>query len=174
MVLLVLNINGLKFTCLTGNNVSYSVTGSILGPLLFLVYINDLDLVSKEVLFNLYADDTNIFLTDKNEYRLITRMNNVLDRIHIWFKCNILSLNDVHLILIANNAQYVSQDKFLCVIIDDRFNWKKHISIGILQSKTYFVEKKHFWIYLILCFILSFLFQTSSTAESVLMLLHYQ
>lgn len=51
---------------------SYSVTGSILGPLLFLVYINDLDLVSKEVLFNLYADDTNIFLTDKNEYRLIT------------------------------------------------------------------------------------------------------
>ena len=53
--------------------------GPILGPLLFLIYINDLHLISKDILFILYADDINIFHTDKDEHRLITPMNNVLD-----------------------------------------------------------------------------------------------
>jgi hypothetical protein len=67
--------------------------GSILGPLLFLIYINDLHLISDEALFILYADDTNIFITDKDEHKLIDRMNSVLDRLDNWFKFNKLSLN---------------------------------------------------------------------------------
>ena len=40
--------------------------GSVLGPLLFLLYVNDLHKCSSELDFHLFADDTNIFLQDQN------------------------------------------------------------------------------------------------------------
>ena len=51
--------------------------GSILGPLLFLVYINGLPLHIKEAKLVLYADDTNILLTDNNDDNLLAKLSSV-------------------------------------------------------------------------------------------------
>ena len=67
--------------------------GSILGPLLFLIYINDLATVSRNCLPILFADDTNIFLTGKNLSELTEFPNEDLVNIEEWLRCNRLSLN---------------------------------------------------------------------------------
>ena len=67
--------------------------GSILGPLLFLIYINDLINVSKSLYTVLFADDTNMFYSDKNPDKIMETINNELAKIDIWFKVNKLSLN---------------------------------------------------------------------------------
>ena len=67
--------------------------GSILGPLLFLIYINDLYMASSELSTVMFADDTNFFLSDKNIDVLFVKMNNELDKVSTWFKANKLSLN---------------------------------------------------------------------------------
>ena len=67
--------------------------GSILGPSLFLLYINDLSKVSDLVEFILFADDTNIFCAEKDLYSLSIMLNNELHEISTWFKANILSIN---------------------------------------------------------------------------------
>jgi hypothetical protein len=61
--------------------------GSILGPLFFLLYINDsLKLV-------LYADDTSIIIANHNPSKFIEDINNIIDNINDWFISNSLSLN---------------------------------------------------------------------------------
>ena len=67
--------------------------GSILGPLLFLIYINDLATVSRNSLPILFADDTNIFLTGKNLSEMTEFLNEDLVNIEEWLRCNRLSLN---------------------------------------------------------------------------------
>ena len=49
--------------------------GSILGPILFLVYINDLQNASRDLFLLLFADDTNVFLTNHNIKLLFENMN---------------------------------------------------------------------------------------------------
>ena len=67
--------------------------GSILGPLLFLIYINDIINVSKFLHLILFADDTNIFL-HHSDLNILQSMSNVeLDKLSEWFKPNRLYLN---------------------------------------------------------------------------------
>ena len=67
--------------------------GYILGPLLFLIYINDLPSVSKLFMPILFADDTNLFCNGKNLSDIVREINMETDKIYSWVKANKLSLN---------------------------------------------------------------------------------
>jgi hypothetical protein len=67
--------------------------GSILGPLFFLLYINDICNVSQLVEIILFGDDTNIFFSHKDPQYVIDSLNNELEKLSDWFQANKLSLN---------------------------------------------------------------------------------
>ena len=67
--------------------------GSILGPLLFLLYINDIILSSNILKFTLFADDTSLFYSHKNKSEATNILNTELSKICQWLSANKLSLN---------------------------------------------------------------------------------
>jgi len=68
--------------------------GSVLGPVLFLLYINDLEMyLNNELSCTLYADDTSIILSDKDSSLLTTKCNLNLNKLVEWFNSNSLYLN---------------------------------------------------------------------------------
>lgn len=117
--------------------------GSVLGPKLFNLYINDIFQVSKLIKCVLFADDTNIFYCDDNFDKAINIINTELSNIKKWMDSNKLSLNldKTKAILFGNymsktdktieiegiQIDYVSEIKFLGVTIDNRLTWKTHI-----------------------------------------------
>jgi len=118
--------------------------GSILGPLLFLLYINDIHKSSNLLKFFLFADDTTIFCSGKNWVDLIVLINQEMDRVADWLKANKLSLNvkktkyivfrqpkhilTTNLILVDGvEIEQVSSTKFLGIEIDSDLTWKIHI-----------------------------------------------
>ena len=128
--------------------------GSILGPLLFLIYVNDLYKASSTLMEVMFADDTNLFISNKNIETLFTDMNTELAKITIWFKANKLSLNvkktkwilfhstskrrSVPSVLpqleIGNDViERETVTKFLGVLIDENliesYWWKSHVLI---------------------------------------------
>ena len=67
--------------------------GSVLGPLLSLIYINDLPNISKILNFYLFADDTNIYYESKSLHELERTVNKELCKLYFWLNVNRLSLN---------------------------------------------------------------------------------
>ena len=76
--------------------------GSILGPLLFLVYVNDLSKASCLLDPIMFADNTNLFFNHKDIKHLVTVVNNEVVNIKDWFTANKLSLN-------VEKTKYTSQ-----------------------------------------------------------------
>ena len=145
--------------------------GSILGPLLFIIYINDLYNVSNILQPIMFADDTNLFSSHSNIKELFNNVNLELDKISLWFKANKLSLNEgktkytffhktrqkdnipLKMPLLAINGKNIERTtsiKFLGVLLDEHLSWKNHISvvenkisknIGILYRAKNIVSK---------------------------------
>ena len=69
--------------------------GSVLGPLLFLIYINDIYKSDPIAAFHIFADDTALFCANKNINQLKNNINTSLDNIANWLKANKLTLNVV-------------------------------------------------------------------------------
>ena len=67
--------------------------GSILGPILFIIYVNDLNSVSQQLRYIMFADDTNLFLTGNSIETIESLMNRELCNLIEWFQANLLSLN---------------------------------------------------------------------------------
>ena len=124
--------------------------GSILGPLLFLVYVNDLASASRSLDPIMFADDTNLFFHHKDIEHPCTVVNNELVSIKDWFMANKLSLNvettkysffhksskkddiPLHLPkLTINNYEIQRKESiiFLWVLLDQHLTWKKHIKL---------------------------------------------
>lgn len=121
--------------------------GSILGPLLFLLYINDLVNCSKLLKFIMFADDTNLFYSHKNLNDLVDIVNQELIRVSLWLKVNKLSLNikKTHFIIFHfkqkkitspvlihiddNILEQVKTTKFLGVIINENLTWSDHVEV---------------------------------------------
>jgi len=67
--------------------------GSILGPLLFLIYINDLLSNIQGAKLILYADDTNVLVVDRSQEALQTKLSLFMKQLEIWFIKNDLIIN---------------------------------------------------------------------------------
>ena len=118
--------------------------GSVLGPLLFLIYINDLPLSTKLLNVILFADDTTLFASDTNIYNLRNNMNDDLQLVSEWLIANCLTLNitkTYYIIFttreVPNNLQIkIGQNilerhksgKFLGVILDEKLTFKEHLT----------------------------------------------
>ena len=133
--------------------------GSVLGPLLFLIYINDIPKCLKHSKSIVFADDTTIFASCNNMNTLHNNMNDDLANLINWFKANMLSLNiaktnyllfpSSKLVNVGGNMKlYAGADeiirneccKFLGIIIDDKLGWLDHInSINIKLSRSLYI-----------------------------------
>ena len=127
--------------------------GSILGPILFLIYINDICNVSD--LLVLFADDTNIFCSGNSPVELQVILNHELSKLYVWFSVNKFSLNlektnyilfrnrppDSDLNIHINNIKLsrVQSTQFLGIDINEKNNWKPHILAvkGKLSKKLF-------------------------------------
>ena len=143
--------------------------GSVLGPLLFLLYINDLPNISKVLQFYLFADDTNIYCETDTPDKLELTINKELKKLRNWLIVNRLSLNvdktnfvifhpynkppkqKITLKIHKNAISEKDHVKYLGIIIDSTLTWGKHIdnlstklskNIGLLYKIRPFVNMK--------------------------------
>ena len=94
--------------------------GSILGPLLFVIYNNDLAYVSPKAFSMFFDDDCNIFISGKDPDKLVTSMNEEMTKIIEWLRTNRLSLNieKTHFMMFRKRKQKITFNNEL--LIDDK------------------------------------------------------
>ena len=141
--------------------------GSVLGPLLFLLYINDFSNSAKDIEFHLFTDDSNLFSSGKKLQTLELNLNRDLISVNQWLCANKLSLNidesnfvifrppqkkvnyNIKLKIDNKDIKEMKSIKYLGVYIDCHIKWKEHIlevskklarGIGILLKLRHFVN----------------------------------
>ena len=119
--------------------------GSVLGPLFFLLYVNDMERACQSLNLVLFADDTNAFAEGKDQNELFSRVNAGLEELSRWFRCNKLTLNlkktefiyfrgakatcslENCLKIGGETIKRVEGTKFLGIWVDERLKWTTHI-----------------------------------------------
>ena len=141
--------------------------GSVLGPLLFLIYINDLNQAIKFSYIRHFADDTNILYRDKSLKKINQRINFDLKNIVEWLRANRIELSakKTEIVLFRSPRKVVtrkmnfgisgqkiqakSSAKYLGLMIDEFLHWKTHYtilrtklerSVGLLAKLRYFTS----------------------------------
>lgn len=127
-------------------SINYGVPqGSVLGPLLFLIYINDICCIDSDCTVKLFADDTNVFVFEKTLDGIFCSANIIVQQLNNWFIANKLSVSvdktcystfgyisdniDMQYVLKLHDQPIVrvEQCKYLGIIIDNKLTWKPHI-----------------------------------------------
>ena len=136
--------------CMSGfKQITYGVPqGFILGPLLFLLFINDLPLYTKNVSTDLYADVSTLYdIQDTMEW-IEDNLQSALNNLHVWCRNDGMLLNSsktkVLLVTTTKKRQrlrnetldpkfnnesvnMISNDKILGIYVDNNLNWSDHI-----------------------------------------------
>ena len=142
--------------------------GSVLGPLLFLLYINDFSNSATNIDFHLFADDSNLFCSHKNLQSLEQNLNMQLHNVKQCLCANKLSLNIdefnfvifcppqkkiEYTVKLQINNKIIEEKKcikYLGIFINCHLNWKEHVhklskkiarGIGILSKPRHFVSQ---------------------------------
>ena len=120
--------------------------GSILGPLLFIIYVNDMHSAVKTSIMHHFADDTNLLFSNKNQNEIVKLLNRDLELLYQWLCANRLSLNvlktefivfrppkktlDNRIVLRLNGTKIYESNKikYLGLILDSRLSWNHHIN----------------------------------------------
>lgn len=126
--------------------INYGVPqGSILGPILFLIYINDITRCSNKLEFLLFADDTTISIQGQDLNYINDTLNTELINVSNWIKSNKLTLNisktycmlflslmiqpiNIHVYIDNLELEQVEVCKFLGVNIDSKLKWKFQVN----------------------------------------------
>lgn len=129
--------------------------GSILGPLLFNMYINDLVGIDHSTKYVIYADDTTLLFCSNDATSLIVHANDVLNKLNKWSTFNSLTINtnktkavlfkpknqtvsvNVGLTIGTSEVEIVTTFRSLGVIFDEHLLWNKHVdSLANTLSRT--------------------------------------
>lgn len=127
--------------------------GSILGPLLFSIFVNDLPQVCNNCQVHLYADDTVVYFSSSNSFLLQNKLQTDLKSVQNWLKSNLLKLNmkkslcmlfgthhslkSAELNLYFDNGTSVTKEtsvKYLGIWLDPELNFKPHIDYIIKRT----------------------------------------
>ena len=137
--------------------------GSVLGPLLFSLYINDMPkCVPDNTTILMYADDTLLFIEDKNINNLSCKLNYSLSKLYNWLSSNFLTLNinktmfsiitlknlpdNINICINGKSVVETKSFKFLGVIIDSKLKFHEHVNYivaKLAKSRGIFYKLKH-------------------------------
>ena len=131
--------------------------GSVLGPLLFLLFINDIPNCCTSGNFRIFADDTNVFYKCKNTNEIVEIGKNIMTSLNDWFRANKMTLNTdktsftifksnrltipnlpTQIEFLNTKIQRSSQIKFLGLTLDENLSWEYHINNVCNKLKSLF------------------------------------
>ena len=135
--------------------------GSVLGPLLFLLFINDVSNFTTEgCALNMYADDVIIYTSAETSDELQMKLQLCVDNVHQWYNMNRLTVNkkksavmvigskaqlqslnfdQFSINLDSNKIEFVNKAKYLGLLVKDDLSWDDHI-LQLCKTMNYYVH----------------------------------
>lgn len=135
--------------------------GSVLGPIFFILFINQFDNIDSNTFFTAYADDISALISDKLDNVLTNSCNDLVKYINFWFSNHSLYLNpsktklmrfhhaqnktvkELDIVLGEDRLSFNASAKFLGLYIDSNISWKAHCEYLIpkITSQSYVLRQ---------------------------------